>query len=251
MGGRIFSIFFVGSTLYMLMNRGGVHTLEKLNFTTSSSEDFLDKEPYRVYLDCKRIANTGHYDPDTNTTIYNLYNEYTLKDIQGFQTIGAVMPNGKYIEKTLTNADEGQLILPDNLTEKNIVLGIPYVFHIELSPIYLHQYDKQTSSPFALTDGRLQLRYIKVNYADTGYFLVSVKNNNTAGTKCKYKMTARNIGTETARLGVIPCDTGIFKVPVQMLNTACMITIDSDMPLPLSLIGFLWEGSWVQYSKGV
>ena len=64
-------------------------------------------------------------------------------------------------------------------------------------------------------------------------------------------MTARDITNLNSILGKVPRDTGVFKFPVQAQNTDVTIDIDSDIPLPLALIGFLWEGSYVARSKGV
>ena len=108
--------------------------------------------------------------------------------------------------------------------------------------------ETQTSTSTVLT-GRLQIRYVHLNYANTGGFTVKVHYH--GGRECKYVMTARNIGLDTATLGRIPEDTGFFKFPIQALNTNVNIDIDSALPLPLSLVGFMWEGSFVARSKGV
>lgn len=244
MGERIFGAYFAGSTLYLLINRGGKHCLEKMNFTTSSSEDFADKEPYRVYLDSKKIATTAQYDIDTKTTCFNIGNEYTLDDFSNLKVIGLVTPDGKYQE---CNVIEGNIYLMGDWTDTDVIIGLPYTFHIRLSPIYMQ--NKEQSGSSSILTGRLQVRYIRLNYADTGGFTVDVTYN--SGRKCQYIMTARQIGFNSATLGAIPDDTGIFKFPVQTLNTNVQIDITSELPLPISLIGFLWEGSFVARSRGV
>ena len=93
------------------------------------------------------------------------------------------------------------------------------------------------------------LRYIRLNYADTGGFCVTVHYR--SGKECRYLMTARDITNQNNLLGKVPEDTGIFKFPVQAQSTDVTIDIDSALPLPLALIGFLWEGSYVARSKGV
>ncbi len=245
MGERIFGAFFAGSTLYLLINRGGKHCLEKMNFTSYSSEDIVDHEPYRVYLDAKKLATTAKYDIDTKSTTFDIGIEYTLDTTENLSLIGLVTPDGKYQECEIT---DGKVVLMGEWTNTNVVLGFPYKFHIRLSPIYMQNKDQNGGSTTILT-GRLQVRYIRLNYANTGGFTVNVKYN--SGRKCQYVMTAKQVGFNSATLGAIPDSTGIFKFPVQTLNTNAEIDIDSELPLPLSLIGFLWEGSFVARSRGV
>ena len=244
MGGRVFGAFFAGSTLYILINRGGKHCLEKMHFTTYTTEDLVGHEPYRVYLDSKKVATTAKYDSTTNTTTFDILNEYSAADDGAYDVIGVVTQDGKYVEGKVTN---GIMNLVGAYHNKDVIIGIPYRFHIRLSPIYLHTTDKTTTA--TILTGRLQVRYVHLNYANTGGFKVKVHYH--GGRECQYVMTARNIGLDTATLGRTPDDTGIFKFPVQALNTNVNIDIDSELPLPLSLVGFMWEGSFVARSRGV
>ena len=244
MGERLFGAFFTGSTLYLLINRGGKHCLEKMNFTTFNSEDLVDKEPYRVYLDSKKLATTARYDVDTKSTTFNVGVEYTLNDSSKIKVVGLVTPDGKYQECDVIN---GRIVLIGDWRNTNVIMGLPYKFHIRLSPIYMQEKGQQGST--TILTGRLQLRYVRLNYANTGGFTVNVTYN--SGRKCQYVMTGRQIGFNTAKLGHVPDDTGVFKFPVQTLNTSVQIDVDSALPLPLSLIGFLWEGSFVARSRGV
>lgn len=244
MGGSVFGAFFAGSTLYILINRGGKHCLEKMNFTTYTTEDLVGHEPYRVYLDSKKVATTTKYDSTTNTTTFDILNEYSAADDGAYDVIGVVTQDGKYVEGKVTN---GIMNLVGAYHNKDVIIGIPYRFHIRLSPIYLHTTDKTTTA--TILTGRLQVRYVHLNYANTGGFKVKVHYQ--GGRECQYVMTARNIGLDTATLGRTPDDTGIFKFPVQALNTNVNIDIDSELPLPLSLVGFMWEGSFVARSRGV
>ena len=242
-GGRIFGAFFAGSTLFLFINRGNRHCLEKIHFTTHKTVDF-PKEPYRVYLDCKKTAATAVYDDETKSTTFNIYQEYGIADTSDIEKVGIVFPSGKYQEAKVEN---GYVTISGEHQKQNIILGFPYTLHIRLSPIFIHT-QKDERSETNLT-GRLQLRYIKLNYADTGGFRVTCHYK--SGRTCRYLMTARNITEDNNILGSAPKDTGTFKFPIQTLNTNITIDIDSDIPLPLALIGFLWEGSFVARSKGV
>lgn len=245
---RVINLYFIGSTLYLLINRGSSHVLEKMNFTISKTVDFLDKELYRVYLDCKKVATTATYDEISETTTINIKDEYNLND-NDITHIGVVLPDGIY--KEFSDIEDNIIKVDGNYEETNIILGVPYRFYIKLSPIYLRSTDSNGSQK-ALTNGRLQLRYIHFTYADTGGFVVYVTNNKDLNKKTRlYKMTARNVGTLSARLGSVLEQTGEFKVPLQMLNTSCDIYVESSLPLPLALIDYSFNATWVQRSKGV
>lgn len=244
MGGRVFGAFFTGSTLYLIVNRGGKTCLERMEFTTYTTEDIIGHEPYRIYLDSKKLATTASYDDSTNTTTFNFVSEYNLSKVTDSDIFGLVTYDGQYQEGSL---EDGKLKVTGDYTGKDVILGIPYRFHIRLSPIYIHKNDG-TSTSSVLT-GRLQVRYIHLNYAHTGGFKVNVTYN--GGRKANYVMTSRNIGLSSGVVGKTPLNTGVFKFPVQSLNTNVNIDIDSKMPFPLSLIGFMWEGSFVQRSRGV
>lgn len=245
---RVINLYFIGSTLYLLINRGSSHVLEKMNFTISKTVDFLDKELYRVYLDCKKVATTATYDEISETTTINIKDEYNLND-NDITHIGVVLPDGIY--KEFSDIEDNIIKVDGNYEETNIILGVPYRFYIKLSPIYLRSTDSNGSQK-ALTNGRLQLRYIHFTYADTGGFVVYVTNSKDLNKKTRiYKMTARNVGTLSARLGSILEQTGEFKVPLQMLNTSCDIYVESSLPLPLALIDYSFDATWVQRSKGV
>ena len=244
MGGRVFGAFFTGSTLYLIINRGGKTCLERMEFTTYTTEDIIGHEPYRIYLDSKKLATTASYDDSTNTTTFNFVSEYNLSKVTDSDIFGLVTYDGQYQEGPL---EDGKLKVTGDYTGKDVILGIPYRFHIRLSPIYIHKNDGSSTS--SVLTGRLQVRYIHLNYAHTGGFEVNVTYN--GGRKANYVMTSRNIGLSSGVVGKTPLNTGVFKFPVQSLNTNVNIDIDSKMPFPLSLIGFMWEGSFVARSRGV
>lgn len=247
LGGNIYGAFFVGSTLYLILDRGSTHVLEKINFTTSGSEDFPSIESYRVYLDSKKIASNGVYDELNETTTFDIAKEYELMNTNDLINIGIVLDDNTYIEFNNQQIVNGKITVRGNYSNKNVIIGIPYDFFIKLSTIYIHRSDNQGTTK-AITNGRLQLRYLQFNYSNTGGFTVDVvrKGNKNA---YQYKMTARKLGV--AILDEVPLQTGIFKVPIQSLNENIDIYVSSKLTYPVSLIDFLWAGTWVQKSRGV
>lgn len=249
MGGQIYGAFFVGSTLYFVLNRGCNHVLEQMNFTTSTTEDFPDNEQYRVYLDCKKLASAGSYDDIEEKTSFDIFNEYDMTSFCDIKKVGIVLNDNTYKEFDVSTITDGKLYVDGNYSGTTAIVGFPYEFTAKLSPIYIRQTDSNGSSR-AYTNGRLQVRYLEISYANTGGFIVEVKKT-TGDNKYEYKMTGRQLGTQSSQLGKVPMETGIFKVPIQCLNTNADIQIKSDMSYPLALINLLWAGTWVQKSRGV
>ena len=100
----------------------------------------------------------------------------------------------------------------------------------------------------AETEGRLQLRNVWVNYADTGYLEATVEV--WGKPPVTYEMTGRDLGINSF-VNKIPSTTGTFKFPIHSNSTACKIRIESKSPLPLSLIGAGWEGMIYRRSKRI
>ena len=64
-------------------------------------------------------------------------------------------------------------------------------------------------------------------------------------------MTARLLGSGKNRIGLTALETGQFKFPIQSISSNCGITIESDLPMPLALIGAGWEGLYYRRSKRI
>lgn len=240
--GEVLGVFFIASTCYIIINYFGLHTLEKMQFTYDTKD--YDDEPYRVYLDSKKLLKYATYDSINENTTIDVFKEYGNSKIPD-GTMGVVDRQGEY---HIIKVSNGKAILNGDWTNKLMYIGFIYNFKAVLSTLYVHSTDS-TGSTKAVLNGRLQLRYLQINYNNTGGFTVIVKNHR--GKEYSYHMTTRQLGTPETLIGVVPSATGTFKVPLQMLNTSCSISIESDLPLPLSLIGYLWEATFVQKSREV
>ena len=61
--------------------------------------------------------------------------------------------------------------------------------------------------------------------------------------------TSRILDLANNKLNTLPFNTDKFKVPVQSLNTNCTITVESDAPNPVALIGAGWIGDYYRSTK--
>ena len=240
LGGTIYGASFIEDSLYIVVERNDYLCLERVSFTFNTED--LPSEPYRVLLDCKQevtVPEGGYNELNDETTINvkSFYNEIYEPD----KKYAIVTDDGTFKEV----AADGTVFLNGNYTGKKIVCGLMYNFRIALSTIYVKTEGERGVQ--ALLEGRLQLRQLWFNYANSGYFKVKVEvfDKDTY----EYTHTGRNLGTSNSILGKLMFSTGKFTVPIQSLNTNCKIIVESDAPAPLALIGAGWTGNYVRRTR--
>lgn len=244
-GNIIINAEFMQSELLLLVSRFDGVFLEKMNLSLGYSEA---NEPYPVMLDRKRTVSkaTVTYDSATNKTRYSdslgtapSEVNFAVTATGGNKKAGVVLPvktdaTGSYVEGDFTGTD--------------LIVGRQYSLKYMLSPITMKT-AQAGGGQKSDTEGRLQLRKIAFNYADTGFFDVLVKphNRNTY----KYRYAGKTLGNETATIGQSSFDTGRFLVPVMSRNVDTQITIINDSPIPCSILSADWEGFYVKRSQAV
>ena len=241
-GDTIYGGSFIDGYLYIIIERNGDLCLERMSFTFNT-EDYPDAEPYRVLLDSKRIIDMGvacSYDAKADETLISMKAVYG-DCYDATKTYSVVCYDGTYA----VAGKNGEIILPGNFTQQSIVCGINYNFRITLSTIYVKQ--DTDHGVKAMLEGRLQLRQLWFNYADSGYFKVYV---NVFDKECyEYINTQRVIGTSLAQTNKMTFGTGQFKVPLQSINTNCEVILETDAPAPVALIGAGWIGNYVRRTR--
>lgn len=232
--GDVVGCGFIGSKLYLLLHRGNHYTLEAMDFSTNIKDN--DTEPYRVLLDQKKVLTNGVYDGLMEVTTFDLRSAYGYFDDTAWANgvVDVVDSEGVYYPQLkVTN---GKITLDGKFDGMSIIVGSPYLFHIMFSTFYIKQ--QNASGTTARAEGRTQLKYINLQYDHSGYF--NAKVHQKSGMDFSYAMTSYMLGV-SAKLGEPRDDTGIFRFPVHAKNDEVEISIDSDYPLPLSLIGLTWE----------
>lgn len=240
LGGTIYGASFIEDSLYIVVERNDYLCLERVSFTFNTED--LPSEPYRVLLDCKQEVTVpqgcfNELQGETTINIKSFYNEIYEPD----RKYGIVTADGTFKE---VDAD-GTVTLNGDYSGQQIVCGLIYKFRIALSTLYVKSETERGTQ--ALLEGRLQLRQLWINYADSGYFVVKVDvfDKDTY----EYINTGRTLGTTDSTLGKLMFSTGKFTVPIQSLNTNCKISVESDAPAPVALIGAGWIGNYVRRTK--
>ena len=101
---------------------------------------------------------------ETTINVKSFYNEI----YEPTKKYAVVTDDGAFKE---VDAD-GTVILNGDYTGKKIICGLMYNFRIALSTIYVKTEGERGVQ--ALLEGRLQLRQLWFNYANSGYFKVKV-----------------------------------------------------------------------------
>lgn len=231
--GDIIGADFINSVMYLVINRGSNTFLEKLPISYNT-KDFVS-EPYRVMLDRKfKTTLHGTFDKDTKEM------RYDVKSIYGDaysepREYTIVLKNGSVYSGMDTVVIPHQV---EPLEDFECYIGVPYEFKFTYSTFFIKQ-TSQTGTD-TIPNDRLQLRFLHINYDNTGEFEVIV--NATGKTPKHYKMTARIVGTPSNQVGIHPLEAGEFRVPLMGRNTDTEVTVINTSPLPSAFNTTVWQG---------
>lgn len=248
-GARILGGGFINSTLYLVFDRQGMITLESISFTYNT-KDYEEHEPYRVFMDRKIVLpaiTSDAYDDIEGRTKVDMKTIYgdTLKAGVSY---GLVDSKGFFRKWTPEEMVDGRYVwLQGNWVGRRLIEGELYKFKAKFSEVMIRKQDDNDVT--AYTEGRLQLKNFWVNYANCGYIkaIVECFDKETY----EYVMTARLLGSGRNKIGLTALETGQFKFPVQSLSSNCSISIETELPMPVALIGAGWEGVYYKRATRV
>lgn len=240
---RVLAASSIGSYCYLLIERPEGVLLERMEFTQGTTDYPI--EPYRAYMDMKKVATLGPYNFDTNLTELDITVAYG--GVPGpdatFYTVDQI---GNVVEHEGPWVAGSKIYFTGNRNGEQLVIGKKYNFEYEFSKLLI----KKTADDGSVATedaGRLQLRRVWINYENSGAFTVSVSNGSTA---YKYTMSGSRIGAETV-LGQLNLGSGQFKFPASGNALTQSISINSSVPNPLNIIGCGWEGNYNRRSSGI
>lgn len=242
---NIIGVMFIEDMLYLLMQYDdNTMTLEHLTLTYNT-KDFAN-EPYRAHIDGK-VTTHATYDTDHQYSVIDASSALPMISKSDTE-LTLVTADGAVFNTTVGQLQSGKWYIQDyDLSGQDLYLGLSYLFKAEFSTLYIKQ-QQQNGMWKAKTNGRLQIMNVRVNYTDSGYFKGVVKTNRAVR---EYPMTSRKLGTDDNLLGAPATSEGTFRIPVKSLNTSATISVETDKPLPVALIGYFWEGNYIAKSREV
>lgn len=239
---------FFDSTLYMLLNRAGELFMEKMIFTYNT-KDYND-EPYRVFMDRKAVSapiSEENYDDINDMTHLHIAQAYGNHLSTGAK-YGVVTNDGHYYEFSYNDVKNDNVYINNDLRGQKVTFGELFTFYVQFSQIMIKQ--RGTAGIVAEEGGRLQLSRMKINFAKSGYFEVHVRHNDTRNSHVYYH-TSRILGAERNKMNVIPMETGSMVIPIMSKNDNCQISIKTQAPTAMSLMGYTWEGNYIKRTRTI
>lgn len=232
--GEILYTDFDNHFLYVLTGYDDGVCLERLDFTPDLKEKDLN---HNIFLDRKITLTDGAYDPETDTTLFNMpydatnyTDDFKVLDFKGFpQVIKELTPSILVLEGDINS----------------VIIGHVYTSTIKLTEIYVRE--QLQNNTFRVKEGTLILRDITVSYANTGQFktIVIPKYHDTQ-IQSIFEFTGKLAGTATSKIGVIPVSSGTFPIPIMGRNEEVDIEISNDSYLPSTFLSIDWLGEFVQ-----
>ena len=236
----VIDIQFIQSTLFLVIQRGTEVFIEKMRFddnAVDSGSDYFTRLDRRVYF-----AASG-----SRTTTFTL--PYTPA---AGRTIEIITTAGERI--TATTDGTTTVTAAKSLANLAFYAGEAYTMTYQFSHIFVKEVTR-SGGQAVIPEGRLQIRYGSLTYADTGAFNVAVTNENSfsqvtdaaADTTTvtydtdNYLYSGRIIGANVNRLGQVPFGSGKFRFPVFAKNDMASIVITNDTPLPSKLMAAEFE----------
>lgn len=246
-GATILGGGFFESTFFMLLIRDGELYMEKMIFTYNT-KDYND-EPYRVFLDRKAVSapiSDANYDSINERTHLSIKNAYGNLSIGA--KYGVVTQDGHYYEFSYNDVKNDNVYINRDLRGQKLIFGELFTFYVQFSQLIIKQ--RESAGIVAEDEGRLQVSRMKINFAKSGYFEVYVRNKDPRPEHVYYH-TARVMGATNNKMNVIPMETGAMVIPIMSKNDNCQISIKTQAPTAMSLMGFTWEGNYIKRTRTI
>lgn len=251
-GTEVLDCEFLNSTLVLVLSRLDgcyVETMELQSGVTDTDAS------YQVYLD-RRIDQTMlavrsvGFDEDERPLTYV---ELPMKPQQGEEYVfvawagDATYRPGEVIPHERVQQLDGRVtfVLKGNVTR--FFAGVRYAFRYTFSPFIVREQSPGGQGMQAVTEGRLQIRHLRVAFNETGYFEARVTPSN--GQTYRYPFTGRVLGSKSVPLGSTGLVTSQFQFPVASKNDQVRIELVNDSPLPCAFLSAEWEAFYTIRSR--
>ncbi|MCA2979538.1 MAG: hypothetical protein INH37_14780 [Myxococcaceae bacterium] len=238
---KVLNIGVLDNTLLLLIERPTGVFLERVDLDLKAVDAGV---PFSVRLD-RKVSVTGVYDAGTNETTWTL-----PYDTTGWMPV--VVRGSGYAGlagtdvKNVTKVSQTVIKATGNITAGPCLIGRAYTKRMVFSRFTVSQGGDQRGR-VAITDGRLQLRTLSVNYSDTGFFKVRVEKPGRDARDEVFQPL--RVGIVGSNIGQLALPDGRFRVPILSRNDQVTISIESDSHLPCSILSAEWEGEFVMRSQ--
>lgn len=241
---NILNIFVIESTLYLIIKRaqtnGNEMFLEQVDLQylnePHASPHAVSNLDFCVRAD-RKVTLTGTYNSGTKTTSWTLpysYDGPVHAVRSGSWNLSSSGGKGSDISTTRDGPTVVKAL--GNYATLPVIIGVPYDMTYEFST----QHVREKNGTQSIQSGRLQLRTMRVNFENTGYFKIEVTP--TARPSYEYEYTGVVLNQIGSTIGEVSLEDGTFRFPIQSKNDRVSIKIKSDSYLPCAFQNAEWEG---------
>lgn len=236
---------FIESDLYvvMLRTRNDVSlntawiTIEKIRMGAGLNDTTVSGKNWLTYLDQRKYfaSGQGTYNSTTGLTTFTLptpmsyrANVTAVVTTNGYQALisGGTSFNG---------STAATISVVGDYSSTPVWIGTNYTMLFEFSTPYIRGGSGRGSAAFL--NGRYQLRYLTMQYADSAYFNVNIQIG--GGDAYNYPFTGETVGSTL--IGSTNITSGTFRVPVYSKNDNIRIIVSNNSPLPSKLLSCEFE----------
>lgn len=232
---------FLDNYLYMLIERSDGIFIERMQV---DEQVVRNEEDVNILVDRKFTITSASmdYDPVTKKSTIVLPYSTTLTP-ECMVTIGGIA-NIRY---PVTKVTGNQITVPGDVTSAVVVVGIPYTFSYTFSEQFLRKPNQKGTS--LILEGRLQLRYLSLEYHNTAYFRfrVSTPGRDTVETIFE----GRKISGPSAVLGTIGFASGTLRIPLMANSNAVTLEIVNDSPYACAFGSAEWQAQYQPKSSRI
>jgi hypothetical protein len=220
-----------GTTLAMIVKRADGVFLDWIEL----EEHPYSPAPYPLCLDRWVGYATGVYSPAQDRTFWTLPYKVPVNAAVRVITCNEAKQAGQGLIASapwLGNIAS----IPGNHTNTTVVIGLEYDAWFRLSEQF---YRDPQDKPVA--NARMQMRDLILDFADTGYFEVTVQpTGREAG---RYVYSGKRLGLAALQLGVAHIGDGSFKVPLMARSDEVVIECHNRTHLPCVFMSAEWQAN--------
>lgn len=238
-GANILDMTIIESEMYLVVKYLAQTCLEKIDLQYINDSGLS----YCVRLD-RKTELTGAYDLSTDTTTWTLPYRYegTLNAVRSDEWAAY---RGANITVTRPAGQLTKVTASGNYAGSSFHIGVPYTMTYGFSPQYVRERDGSQS----IQSGRLQMRTMRVNFEDTGFFKIEVTPDHRQ--TYAYEYSGVTLNQAGSIIGEVVLNDGTFRFPLQSKNDRVKIEIKSDSFLPCAFQSAEWEGFYNIRSKRI
>ena len=228
---------FDESDLYLLMHRTRSNstaymTIEKIRMGAGINDTAATGKDWVTHLDQRKLVTSKSYNASTDRTTFVLpapisYKPGVTKVVTEDGYNLNILAGASYVASPLAF---GTVEVQGDWTSVDTWVGTSYTMTYKFSTPYLRS--RVGSGSAAMLTGRYQMRYLFLQYADTGYFKTLVAMDD--GSNYEYRFTGETLGLSYS--GSVNLSTGTFRIPIFSRNDGMVLSIVNDSPFPSKLL---------------